>query len=368
MIGRSAPDRHLASWHAHERDSDLGSSDEPTFVENFPNMIHLSLLAAIVVAVGVITSGQPSPDALSARAGAHCGAFSDDDYYRIYLSPPGRRCQDFSIFGLACDQKLCDCHRAVLIHQQVDALGSPFDAGLSLRLKVRHHSKDGIARRDRQRTFGLPRHRPLQAHQRQPRPRRGRRGAQGIRRAPARQRALKRHAAAAVGRRVRGDPRRGGERGRSRAGRGQDRGRDACAVRHRRRPAGGGGVGQCLHCGQRLAVGRFQKSPNQRGPLDFACEHDKVLKMRKDSRPAVFRPRPGCTLCLLDGSVLDRGLDFLLFNCRHSHHSLLAPDIIEQFMAGKQPRRLTLMWFQRNRLMVDWQAQCRLMASFEEDV
>ena len=46
----------------------------------------------------------------------------------------------------------------------------------------------------------------------------------------------------------------------------------------------------------------------------------------------------------------------------------LAPDIIEQFMAGKQPRRLTLMWFQRNRLMVDWQAQRQLMATFEEDV
>ena len=44
--------------------------------------------------------------------------------------------------------------------------------------------------------------------------------------------------------------------------------------------------------------------------------------------------------------------------------TLLAPDIIEQFMAGKQPRRLTLRWFQRNRLMVDWQAQRQLMASF----
>lgn len=48
--------------------------------------------------------------------------------------------------------------------------------------------------------------------------------------------------------------------------------------------------------------------------------------------------------------------------------TLLAPDIIEQFMAGKQPRRLTLMWFQRNRLMVDWHAQRQLMSSFEEDV
>ncbi|WP_230598360.1 site-specific recombinase resolvase [Xanthomonas albilineans] len=46
--------------------------------------------------------------------------------------------------------------------------------------------------------------------------------------------------------------------------------------------------------------------------------------------------------------------------------TLLAPDIVEQCMAGKQPPRLTLMWFQRNRLMVDWYAQRQLMASFEE--
>ncbi len=47
--------------------------------------------------------------------------------------------------------------------------------------------------------------------------------------------------------------------------------------------------------------------------------------------------------------------------------TLLAPDIIERVMAGRQPRRLTLMWFQRNRLPVDWQAQRQIMASFEED-
>ncbi len=47
--------------------------------------------------------------------------------------------------------------------------------------------------------------------------------------------------------------------------------------------------------------------------------------------------------------------------------TLLAPDIIEQFLAGRQPRRLTLMWFQRNGLPVDWVAQRGLIASFEED-
>ena len=47
--------------------------------------------------------------------------------------------------------------------------------------------------------------------------------------------------------------------------------------------------------------------------------------------------------------------------------TLLAPDIIEQWMAGRQPRRLTLIWFQRNCLPVDWQAQRELLASFEGD-
>ena len=44
--------------------------------------------------------------------------------------------------------------------------------------------------------------------------------------------------------------------------------------------------------------------------------------------------------------------------------NLLAPDIIETLMAGRQPRRLTLMWFQRNRLPVDWQTQRDIIASF----
>ena len=47
--------------------------------------------------------------------------------------------------------------------------------------------------------------------------------------------------------------------------------------------------------------------------------------------------------------------------------TLLAPDIIEQFMAGKQPRRLTLIWFQRNPLPVDWDAQRQIVRRFEEE-
>ena len=45
--------------------------------------------------------------------------------------------------------------------------------------------------------------------------------------------------------------------------------------------------------------------------------------------------------------------------------TLLAPDIILQLIAGTQPRRLTLMWFQRNPLPVDWQAQRDLVDSFK---
>lgn len=45
--------------------------------------------------------------------------------------------------------------------------------------------------------------------------------------------------------------------------------------------------------------------------------------------------------------------------------TLLAPDIIEQLMAGRQPRRLTLMWFQRNPLPVDWLAQHAIIDIFE---
>ena len=45
--------------------------------------------------------------------------------------------------------------------------------------------------------------------------------------------------------------------------------------------------------------------------------------------------------------------------------TLLAPDIVERFLDGQQPRRLTLMWFQRHSLPVDWDAQRALVASFE---
>ena len=75
---------------------------------------------------------------------------------------------------------------------------------------------------------------------------------------------------------------------------------------------------------------------------------------------------------LLDTGVMKDGSDIARHEGLHGSTvtelmrlTLLAPDIIEQLMAGRQPRRLTLMWFQRNRLPVDWPTQRDIMASFE---
>jgi len=45
--------------------------------------------------------------------------------------------------------------------------------------------------------------------------------------------------------------------------------------------------------------------------------------------------------------------------------ALLAPEIIERCLAGRQPRTLTLRWLQRNRLPIDWQAQQQFIDQFE---
>jgi len=46
--------------------------------------------------------------------------------------------------------------------------------------------------------------------------------------------------------------------------------------------------------------------------------------------------------------------------------TLLAPDIIEMLLAGRQPRRMSLLWFQRNPLPVDWRAQREIVQRLEE--
>jgi hypothetical protein len=47
--------------------------------------------------------------------------------------------------------------------------------------------------------------------------------------------------------------------------------------------------------------------------------------------------------------------------------TLLAPDILGPLMTGRQPRRMNLIWFQRNPLPVDWEAQRQIVKSFEEE-
>jgi len=75
---------------------------------------------------------------------------------------------------------------------------------------------------------------------------------------------------------------------------------------------------------------------------------------------------------LLDDGVMASGSEI----AQHEglHHStvnellrltLLAPDLVELLLAGRQPRRMTLMWFQRHPLPVDWMAQREIVRGFE---
>jgi hypothetical protein len=45
--------------------------------------------------------------------------------------------------------------------------------------------------------------------------------------------------------------------------------------------------------------------------------------------------------------------------------TLLEPAIIQAILAGKQPRCMSLLWFQRNPLPTDWAAQREIVAAFD---
>ena len=75
---------------------------------------------------------------------------------------------------------------------------------------------------------------------------------------------------------------------------------------------------------------------------------------------------------LLDDGVVGSGSE--IAQREGLHHStvnellrltLLAPDLVERFIAGQFPRRLTLMWFQRHPLPSHWQVQRALIDRFE---
>lgn len=76
---------------------------------------------------------------------------------------------------------------------------------------------------------------------------------------------------------------------------------------------------------------------------------------------------------LLDTGAMQSGS--AIARAEQLHHSvvnellrltLLAPDIIELLMSGRQPRRMNLIWFQRNPLPADWEAQRQIVQRFEE--
>lgn len=60
--------------------------------------------------------------------------------------------------------------------------------------------------------------------------------------------------------------------------------------------------------------------------------------------------------------------------CEGLHHStvnellrltLMEPAIIQSILAGKQPRCMSLLWFQRNPLPIDWVAQREVVVAFD---
>ena len=75
---------------------------------------------------------------------------------------------------------------------------------------------------------------------------------------------------------------------------------------------------------------------------------------------------------LLDEGVVASGAD--ITKCEGLHHStvnellrltLLDPAIIQRILAGQRPRCMSLLWFQRNPLPLDWMEQRELVARFD---
>ena len=75
---------------------------------------------------------------------------------------------------------------------------------------------------------------------------------------------------------------------------------------------------------------------------------------------------------LLDDGVVASGSD--IAKREGLHHSsvnellrltLLEPAIIQAILAGRQPRCMSLLWFQRNPLPTDWAAQRGVVAGFD---
>ena len=75
---------------------------------------------------------------------------------------------------------------------------------------------------------------------------------------------------------------------------------------------------------------------------------------------------------LLDDGIMKSGTEIaqregldLSTVSRLLHLALLSPELIDLFMAGRQPRTLTLKWLQRNRLPNDWEEQRAMIDQFD---
>ena len=75
---------------------------------------------------------------------------------------------------------------------------------------------------------------------------------------------------------------------------------------------------------------------------------------------------------LLDDGVVETGSE--IAKREGLHHStvnellrltLLEPTIIQTILAGRQPKCMSLLWFQRNPLPTDWVAQREVVAGFD---
>ena len=106
------------------------------------------------------------------------------------------------------------------------------------------------------------------------------------------------------------------------------------------------------------------RGESQRGN-DTACAHH-------DSPMQVALARAFYWQHLLDEGVVASGAD--IAKREGLHHStvnellrltLLDPVIIQRILAGQQPRCMSLLWFQRNPLPLDWMEQREVVAQFD---
>ncbi len=140
--------------------------------------------------------------------------------------------------------------------------------------------------------------------------------------------------------------------------------RRVCPGQHRRRTGRDGGAMKACDSLQTFVPLVFKRRGIQRLADTGAVAHDPTII---EAMARAFHWQH-----LLDSGSFENGT--AIARAEGLHHStvnellrltLLAPDIVEQLLAGRQPRRLTLIWFQRNPIPVDWQQQRQIIQSFE---